>query len=124
MVLKTKSILAATSIDDGLRICVMREYNPGKHPEYMPIDEHWDALPPSKELLKDYHNNLPWEDYVKRFTSEVLLNQAEKVKELANKAMKDDITILCYEDKPDKCHRRLVALACQMYEPYLKLVLE
>jgi hypothetical protein len=50
--------------------------------------------------------------------------QSGKIKGLAKKALTENVTLLCYEDGPENCHRRLVALACQMYEPGLQLELE
>jgi uncharacterized protein YeaO (DUF488 family) len=67
---------------------------------------------------------LPWEDYVSRFTQDVLSNQAERIKLLADEALKNNITLLCYEKTPENCHRRLLALACKMYQPSLELILE
>jgi uncharacterized protein YeaO (DUF488 family) len=124
MALKTKSIFTKPSLDDGLRICIMRKYYRQKHPKYFGVDKHWIELSPSEELLKDYHKGLPWEDYVGRFTQEVLVPQADKIKELAHMATSKDITLLCYERTPENCHRRLVALACKMYQPSLELILE
>ena len=124
MALKTKSILAEASPGDGFRICIMRKYDPGKHKDYAKADVHWIELSPSEELLKDYHKGLPWEDYVSRFTQEVLGIQTERIKWVAHEALRKDITLLCYEETPENCHRRLVALACQMYQPSLELILE
>ncbi|HJX05753.1 MAG TPA: DUF488 domain-containing protein [Candidatus Nanoarchaeia archaeon] len=123
MTLKTKSMRAEPSEDDGFRVCIMRKYDP-KKPGYYPIDKHWLELSPSEELLRDYHKGLPWEDYVSRFTQEVLTQQADRIKWLAQEALKNDITLLCYEKTPENCHRRLVALACKMYQPSLELILE
>lgn len=124
MVLKTKSIRAREEQSDGLRICVMRHYNPERHPEYYSIDERWIELSPSSELLDEYHKGLPWEQYVMRFNTEVIIPQASKIEELARLAVEKDVTILCYEESPENCHRRLVALTCQMYQPKLELILE
>ncbi|MBT4376453.1 DUF488 domain-containing protein [archaeon] len=81
-------------------------------------------LSPSTELLQDYHNGLSWDKYVETFTRETLSLQSGKIKGLAKKALTENVTLLCYEDGPENCHRRLVALACQMYEPGLQLELE
>jgi len=122
--LKTKSIRAEPSPDDGKRICIMRSYNPERHPEYYSIDEHWIELSPSPELLTDYHDGLSWGGYVSRFMKETLIPQAEKIKGLAKMALTENVTLLCYEDSPDNCHRRPTALTAQMYEPSLELKLE
>lgn len=124
IVLRTKSIREKDSPMDGTRICVMRSYNPEKHPEYYPVHEHDIDLSPSPELLKDYKAGLSWEGYVERFTKETLVPQAEKIKGLAKRALTEDITLLCYEDSPDFCHRRLDAYACKMYEPDLELFIK
>jgi uncharacterized protein YeaO (DUF488 family) len=124
MTLKTKSIRAEPSQSDGLRICIMRKYDPKKHPEYFPVNEHWLELSPSEELLRDYHKGLPWKDYISRFTQEVLMQQAGKIQELTQMALDKNITILCYEKTPENCHRSLVALACKDREPSLEIILE
>jgi uncharacterized protein YeaO (DUF488 family) len=66
---------------------------------------------------------MPWEDYVARFTKEVLAPQTKKIKNLADMAMEKNVTILCYEDTPEHCHRSLVAKTCKMYEPDLEIIL-
>jgi len=120
MVLKTKSIQAESSLEDGLRICVMRKVYKKYH-----WDMWWRNLAPSLELWKDYREGrATWEDYVPRFNQEVLVEQAEYVKELAELAKRKDVTILCYETTPEKCHRRLLAEACKEYVPDLEIILE
>ena len=120
MVLKTKSILAEPSEDDGLRICVMRKIK--KDYEF---DMWWKILAPSMDLLKDYRaGRASWDDYVPRYTKEVLEGQRDFVIELAELAERRDVTILCYEDTPEMCHRRLLAEECKKYVPSLELILE
>ena len=123
MTLKTKSIRAPISPEDGLRICVMRSYDRAKHPEYQETDQHIVELSPSRDLLEALHAGLSWEDYVARFSREVLIPQQDRIRDLARQAIERNITLLCYEETPENCHRRLLALACQMYQPKLELVL-
>ena len=106
---------------DGTRICIMRSYNPDKHPDYASVDEHLQDLSPSSSLLSDYRKGMGWDQYVRRFTAEVLVQHSDMVKDLAERARGEDLTLLCYEREPAYCHRRLVALACRMYEPDLEL---
>lgn len=123
MALKTKCIKEQIEPEDGIRICIMRKYDSNKHGDYQPVNAHWLELSPSEELLKDFHKGLPWKDYIDRFREEVISKQTEKIKNLAKMAMEKDVTILCYEKSPEHCHRRLVALACKMYEPNLEIIL-
>ncbi|MBR9702634.1 DUF488 domain-containing protein [Candidatus Woesearchaeota archaeon] len=133
MVLKTKSIRAPITDDDGQRICVMRKYNPEKHPEYQSIDDHCAWLAPSNDLLEDYQKRIKeckdieyvWSEfYVARFTEEVLATHQGSLIPLAHQAKLENITLLCYEETPEYCHRRLLALACKMYQPELAIKLE
>ena len=124
MTLKTKCIGADIESEDGIRICIIRDYNLKKDKEYQLTNAHWIELAPSEELLKAFHKKMPWEDYVVRFTKEVISKQTDKIKNLAIMAMEKDVTILGYEEIPEHCHRRLVALACKMYQPDLEVILK
>lgn len=124
MALKTKCILADISPDDGLRISVMRTYDQQKHPEYKDVDQAWPELGPSYELIDQYFNKgLSWEQYVDRYRQQVLVGQAEKVKRLAALAKEKNVTILCLEECPEFCHRRLLSEECKKYQPDLKVIL-
>lgn len=123
MALKTKSIREAAEPSDGKRICIMRKYNPN-NPNFSKFDEHIKELSPSEELLKNSLKGLAWEEYVKRFTEEVLTTNASLIKQLATEAVKKDITLLCHESNPAYCHRRIIALACQMYNPNLQIIIK
>ena len=70
---------------------------------------HGDEFAPTKELLKAYQNKeKSWEEYETEF-NEILTgrNVCKRFVQRFNKY--DRICLLCSEQKPDQCHRRLVA---------------
>jgi len=68
--------------------------------------EHRLELAPTKEILDEYKNNSSWANYEARFL-ELLSNR--KVENILSREELKDACLLCSEDKPQKCHRRLVA---------------
>jgi len=69
---------------------------------------HAPFLAPTRELLKGFRNrDIPWEDYAERFKA--LLVDREVEKEIPRFWFADPAALLCSENKPDHCHRRLVA---------------
>ena len=61
---------------------------------------------PTKEMLSQYRKKeISWDDYEKQFYK---LIQSRKI-ESTNKNLLEDACLLCSEDKPHHCHRRLVA---------------
>jgi len=101
-VIKTKSILAKKSEDDGVRICVMRFVK-----SFYAYDEWLRDLAPSIELLNDYRNNKDWYDYECRYFKE-MENKKDLIKELKTRSDSEVITLLCWEKNDDFCHRRLL----------------
>jgi uncharacterized protein (DUF488 family) len=73
------------------------------HIEYLHLPE----LAPTKEMLDTYRKGKGgWQDYEKQFLDLMSSRQVE------NKVQKETIDggcLLCSEEKPDRCHRRLVA---------------
>jgi len=64
---------------------------------------------PSKELIKNYRKKkIRWENYEEVFNTE-LQNKKEKVSQIIKNIDLNKACLLCSEDKPDQCHRRLVA---------------
>ncbi len=120
MTLFTKSIQEKPSKKDGIRICIMRRPNSDAiYDVLMPV------LAPSHELLTDIHTKkIDKPEYNRRFHKEVVSGQKKFIKFLANIALTNDVTILCWEEKPDKCHRKLVAEACKKLLPELRVVLK
>lgn len=68
---------------------------------------HLPDLAPTKELLKEYRaGTVDWETYEKRFTE---LMRERRIEETTPKEVLSEGCLLCSEDQPHHCHRRLVA---------------
>ncbi|PIS08767.1 hypothetical protein COT75_04770 [Candidatus Beckwithbacteria bacterium CG10_big_fil_rev_8_21_14_0_10_34_10] len=120
MALFTKSIQFKKEKKDGIRICIMRR--PG---DFEDFDIWMPVLAPSHKLLNDSHSKkINWLQYKNRFKKEVILNKREYLNVLIDIALKKDVTILCWEKTPVKCHRRLVAEACQKINPQLNTLIK
>lgn len=65
-------------------------------------------LAPDKSLLDKYRRDRNWAEYEANF--EALMNSRNAKKTLRDLQLDKKIScFLCSEDKPEKCHRRLVA---------------
>ena len=68
---------------------------------------HLPDLAPTKEMLDEYKKNGGnWDTYEKRFLD---LMEKRRIQEKISKELIDEGCLLCSEDKPHHCHRRLVA---------------
>ena len=68
---------------------------------------HLPALAPTKEMLDDYKKRKgDWKTYEDRF---ITLMRERRIEETIPKEIVADGCLLCSEDKPHHCHRRLVA---------------
>lgn len=68
---------------------------------------HRSELAPTQELLDAYKKRKgQWSDYEERFLE---LMRTRRVEELVARDEMDGSCLLCSEDRPDRCHRRLVA---------------
>jgi uncharacterized protein (DUF488 family) len=66
------------------------------------------SLAPDKELLDKYHENGNWDEYEVCFKA--LMDKRNTLKTLSELHIDKKVScFLCSEDKPAKCHRRLVA---------------
>lgn len=69
---------------------------------------HLPELSPTEEIFKKYKSDNNWEDYVESFNELMKRRQMDKI--LKNTIGDfQRICLLCSEDLPKKCHRRLVA---------------
>ncbi|MDE2914316.1 MAG: DUF488 domain-containing protein [Paracoccaceae bacterium] len=68
---------------------------------------HVPSLAPTKELLNDYRDGrISWDIYETRFRG---LMKARRIESDLSKAVVNNGCLLCSEDQPHRCHRRLVA---------------
>ncbi len=68
---------------------------------------HLPELAPTQDILSDYRKKrMSWETYESRFMD---LMRARRIEETVPEEIVRDGCLLCSEDKPHHCHRRLVA---------------
>ena len=68
---------------------------------------HLPDLAPTRELLSDYRKKrIDWCTYETRFLD---LMRGRRIEETLSREMLDEGCLLCSEDQPHHCHRRLVA---------------
>lgn len=77
--------------------------------ELVGIDyEHRPEFAPTETLMKDFkENKVPWVEFESKFNN--LLEERNPLANIELKNEPDVICLLCAEDEPIKCHRRLVA---------------
>lgn len=82
---------------------------------------HISALAPSDELLSDYRKDKNWARYAERF--EALMDSRSIPQSLDHTMFKEKACcLLCSEDTPEKCHRRLVAERLARHWPGVDIV--
>lgn len=65
---------------------------------------------PSDELLSVYkRGTIGWEDYERRYLAEMREAFRTSPDEFRRLFQKSEITLVCYESEPSRCHRRLLA---------------
>jgi uncharacterized protein YeaO (DUF488 family) len=120
MPLLTKSITKPREASDGIRVCVMRGPRDGDDYDiWMPV------LAPSRALLDDYFGKkIDWTGYCERFDKEILQGKRDYLQLLIEMATKHAVTILCLEDTPEQCHRRLLVEECKRIDPTLEVIIK
>jgi uncharacterized protein (DUF488 family) len=74
---------------------------------------HLPELAPTQEMLDAYKKGKGgWQLYEQRFLS---LMRERKIEEKLPRSLFEDACLLCSEDKPHQCHRRLVAEYLQQH---------
>lgn len=118
--LLTKSIQSRISKKDGIRICIMRRIKPK-----FEFDIWIPTLAPSTELLKAYHEGeIDWKEYKKRFIKTILNKQQKYLDIILDILKKNTVTLLCWEETPERCHRRLTAERLKKLKPQISLFLK
>jgi len=68
---------------------------------------HLPLLAPTQEMLDEYKKGVgDWDLYERRFLD---LMETRSIEDELSRGVVDESCLLCSEDKPDRCHRRLVA---------------
>jgi uncharacterized protein YeaO (DUF488 family) len=107
--IRTKSVYDPPEQSDGDRILVTRYWPRGISRDRLTITDWRQNLAPSKELLQDWKKHkITWQEYTLRYHEEMRDQQAA-IKELADRAKRGTITLLCFERENDPhCHRHLL----------------
>ncbi len=128
MVLYTRCIFPPREAEDGVRISVMSRHtlNDGitPDPRLEGMYDEWlqELAPPGRLVGSYYKRDLSWGRYHGLYIAFLRSRLAiPHVRELAQRAIHEDITLLCVEPTPECCHRRLLAEECSRWEPRLEI---
>jgi len=65
---------------------------------------------PSERLLSAYKcGGLSWEAYERQYLAEMEALNQKSPEYFLQLLQRDKVTLVCYETRPDRCHRRLLA---------------
>lgn len=130
--LKSKSILAPKEETDGTRISIMSRHtlNDGKTPDPRLTSDLYDehmkefAVPP-KVIGAYRRKEIPFEQLASEYVT-YITTQREKVIALIQRALHENITVLCMEGTEEKhlCHRSLFMQYSKELADALQLPLE
>jgi uncharacterized protein YeaO (DUF488 family) len=127
--LKTKSIHAPSDKTDGHRISIMSRHtlNDGVTLDPLITEESYDKwlkelAPPDTLIGAYYKRGLPWDKFERQYVEFLRKIETQSaVEQLLDLVKTQNVTLLCVEDTPEYCHRRLLAEECQRLEPNLEL---
>jgi uncharacterized protein YeaO (DUF488 family) len=106
MKINTKNIYEPSEPGDGYRVLVMRFWPRGVKKEKA---DCWEKeLGTSPQLIKKWKSgSISWSDFSKQYIS-LMSEQKDKIAQLAQKAKKETITLLCSCRDAEHCHRELL----------------
>ncbi|MBC8435337.1 DUF488 domain-containing protein [archaeon] len=130
--LRTKSIFAPISLEDGLRVSVMSRHtlNDGITPDKRIVpgktyDVWRKDLAPTPKLVGDhYHGKVSWNEFTERYTNYLRRPEVTGlVSDLANESMfgRENVTLLCVEENAFECHRSILVKECLRYVSDLQI---
>ena len=104
--IQLKSIYAEAEPGDGTRILVMRVWPRGVRKDR--VDEWIRDLSPSRELMRALRSqDIRPDDFFERYRRE-MAGRSELLKEMAERAKTEILTLLCWERRDEDCHRRIL----------------
>lgn len=89
--------------------------------------DRWEqsVAPPSHLLGDYYHRGLPWEEFERQYLTYIQKPELRhKLIDLIQLALLRDITLLCQEETPERCHRRLLAEEAKRIKPELEVIMK
>lgn len=126
--LKTNCILAPITGDDWLRVSVMSRHtlNDWKTPDTRlewQFDIHMPELWPAPKLVGAYYRKeINRDEFKERFIQQLNTEQMKwAIKFLVGYLLENNVTLLCIEEDPTFCHRKLLAQEFSKYSPWLQL---
>ena len=131
MSLYTKCIKEKILPEDGYRISIMSRHtlNDGITPDQEITHDLFNShqtifAPPLKLIGAYYRQEINWEQFSEKYLEYIRKNyMVPEVRTLAREALRKDITLLCIESTPKKCHRRLLTEECKLLIPKLGVVI-
>ncbi len=124
--LRSKSILHPKEEIDGKRIYIMSKHtlNDGITIDerlYGTFDEHMTIFAaPLKIIGAYYKQKISFEEYSKLYLNYLTTIKTEIIN-LINYAMHNNITVMCIEYSPEKCHRKLFLEYCSTLSNKLEI---
>jgi uncharacterized protein YeaO (DUF488 family) len=108
-----KTVYDKPESSDGERILVMRIWPRGVSKDK--IDEWMKDLGTERELIKKWKSGkVTWEEFSKEYRQS-LKGKEDLLKDLAQRSEKGNITLLCTDKDPKRCHRTILAEEIQKY---------
>jgi uncharacterized protein (DUF488 family) len=82
---------------------------------------HLEILAPTKEILSEYRTDKNWNKYIISFES--LMDKRRIPDSIDYNLLKDRVCcLMCSEENPLKCHRRLIAERLAKYWPNVEVI--
>ena len=104
--IRLKSIYTESEPGDGTRILVMRVWPRGVRKDR--VDEWIQDLSPSRELMQALRSqDLRPDDFFECYRRE-MAGRTELLKEMAERAKTETLTLLCWERMDEDCHRHVL----------------
>ncbi len=81
--------------------------------------------PPEKSVGQYYRGRLTFEDLMDIYRTHLAKPELrEELVHWSMRALKENVTLTCYEFTPEKCHRRILVQECKLLVPALEILIE
>jgi uncharacterized protein YeaO (DUF488 family) len=105
----SKTVYDKPEASDGVRILVMRFWPRGISKDRIKINAWMKDLGTEKTLIKKWKGGkISWKDFANEYRNS-LKGKKALLQELADMTKKGNVTLLCTDKDPERCHRSLLA---------------